>query len=208
MSKASTSCFRVTLLVAIACFAVVACHADDTIPLLTGNFDAFGSLNFGTGSNLVILNGPSAVGMTFSPPANLPSNTLPCPPTCDFTITLWNGSAIGGAVDMIADIGGGTIDMAGGMTGGEISGFRQIANNPNVCCDANEWQFDFTFRGIWSNGWWSEGSSSIHVGTFNGITEGSVAMTTFTPEPGTIALLSTGIVCGWRSWKSRNRFLV
>jgi hypothetical protein len=215
MPKGSTSCFRVSLIVAIASFAVVAGHAD-TIPSLTGDFtiETLESSNFGTGENSAPIFRlpdlpPGTAAIMFSPPANLPSNTLPCPPACDFTVTFWNGSAIGGTVGMDADIGGQFITMTGWMTGGEISGFRQIVNNPNLCCDANEWQFDFTFRGIWSNGWWSEGSSSIHISTNPpGETFGSVAMTTFaTPEPGTIALLSTGIVLGWRSWRSRNRFL-
>ena len=56
---------------------------------------------------------------------------------------------------------------------------------------ANEWQFDFTFRGMWDNGWWSEGSSSIHVGT-NDYRGGSLTMTTYTPEPSTLSLIGLG----------------
>ena len=214
MSKASTSCFKVTLLVAIVCFAVVAGHAD-TIPELTGTFNVFGSDNFGNPRvNMVNLISPIGVpfaGMTFSPPANLPFTTITNCSTygCVF-VTLWDGSAFGGAVGMGADVGGGQfITMTGGMTGGVISGLQEECTG-NLICYADEWQFDFTFRGIWSNGWWSEGSSSIHISTNPpGETFGSVAMTTFaTPEPGTIALLSTGIVCGWRSWRRRNRILV
>jgi len=83
-----------------------------------------------------------------------------------------------------------------------MAGFRQEAQGIEDIY-INEWQFDFTFRGVWSNGWWSEGSGDIHVGTTQD-TQGTVALTTFTPEPGPIALLSSGIVLGWRSWKRRN----
>ena len=174
------------------------------------------SSNFGTGENSAPLFrfpdlplGTAAI--MFSPPANLPSNEIMrCDSQGCITQITWNGSAIGGSVGMelFNDSGQTIANMKGGMNGGEISGFFQSCTG-NLICEANEWQFDFTFRGIWSNGWWSEGSSGIHISTNPpGDTFGSVAMTTFTPEPGTIALLSTGIVCGWRRWRSRKRFLV
>jgi len=148
--------------------------ADNTIPpWLTGSFFVEGFDNFGLGENSVfVLSGPPFFPeMTFSPPANLPSQTTEiCDPipSCNqlFGFTaVWNGSAIGGAVRMFTqDMSGQPISLTGWMTGGVISGFRQeVMGIEDIYI--NEWQFDFTFRGIWSNGWWSEGSSSIHVGT-------------------------------------------
>ena len=108
---------QILMICAVAgCLLVVAASADDTIPSFTGNFDVFGFLNFGTGVNSVSLTGPSTLGMDFSPPANLTSQTtVTCTPQGCTTQTLWNGSAIGGTVDMFADIGVQSISM--GLSG-------------------------------------------------------------------------------------------
>lgn len=88
MSKASTLYFRITLTIAIVCFAVAASHAD-IIPWLT-TFEVNGHDNGGLGDNFVFfltpgLPGPPFIDMTFSTPANLPSQTTvsvspPTPP--------------------------------------------------------------------------------------------------------------------------------
>jgi hypothetical protein len=102
--------------------------------------------------------------MAFSAPANLPSQTtVTCTPEFCLTQTIWNGSAIGGTVGMGAqDMFGKPISLTGGMTGGMISGFYENCEGI-VICYANEWQFDFTFRGVWNNGCWSEGSGATSV---------------------------------------------
>jgi hypothetical protein len=210
MSNASTLCFRVTLIVAIVCFSVVAGHAG-TVPELTGTFEPVGLGNNPAGPFTVSFPpNPFVTQMTFSQPANLPSQTtMNCAPQGCFIQTDWNGSAVGGGVDMVTvtDTGIQTINMTGLMTGGTISGFL-IECTGILICDGYNWDYDFTFRGIWSNGWFTDGSASIRTGVM-GDAQGTVTMTTFdTPEPETIALLSAGIVCGWRSWRRRNRILV
>jgi len=75
MSKAWTLCFGITLTIAIVCFAVAASHAD-IIPWLT-TFEVNGHDNGGLGDNFVsfLTPGPPLIDMTFSIPANLPSQT-------------------------------------------------------------------------------------------------------------------------------------
>jgi hypothetical protein len=150
--------------------------------------------------------------MFFSPPANLPSTTIVnCSPEGSITAIFWNGLRFGGLVNTLAqfDQTSPILSMTGWMTGGVISGFQEFCEGQEICY-SNKWQFDFTFRGIWSNGWCSEGSSSMHVATTNppGLTFGSFTITMFSPEPATMALLSPGIVLGWLSWRSRNQFRV
>ena len=213
MSKASTLCFRVTLIVAIVCCAVVAGHAD-IIPELTGDFIAYaptGGLPDGrTGVPLYLPTGGFSGALMFlAPPANLPSKTTTTctdPNNC-VIVTIWDGSAIGGPVSMSADIGGQTINMTGVMTGGSIFGQNIICDNPFFPCFDWQWDFSFSFRGSWSNSWFTEGEAGITMSPGDtGETRGTVSMTTSTtPEPGTIVLLSSGIVFGWRSWRRRSR---
>jgi hypothetical protein len=89
-----------------------------------------------------------------------------------------------------------TLTFSGSMSGGKITGFRVDT------IGSNNWQFDFAFSGIWSNGWRSEGVADVSecapidafLGCYEDV-EGSLEMTTSTtPEPGTLLTLGSGIL--------------
>jgi hypothetical protein len=182
--------------------------ADDTVPWLTGTFDvlSFGP-NPGFGENSAYFYvppigvGPAVGSMSFTPPANLPHTSFTyCYAwnNCSWytTFTTWDGSAVGGTTNFVA----GTepddtfLTMAGWMTDGGIQGREVVSCTPFCAYAERNWAFSYTFRGVWSNGWWSEGY--VTVGLFGDelAASGVLEMTTHTPEPGTLGLIGAGLV--------------
>lgn len=185
--------------VLLSCSTAITAHAD-TVPWLTGDFQLFGNGNYGTGDNFVAFTPPPPIGLfVFSPPPNLPNSTFCVSPPIEGwnCVTTWNGNAFGGSVaflDVKLNEGDPALTFSGWMSGGQITGGRWTDCIGSCGDQYNQWSFDFTFRGVWSNGWWSEGSANAIIPSV-GETDASLQMTTFTtPEPGTLLMLASGIL--------------
>jgi hypothetical protein len=62
---------------------------------------------------------------------------------------------------------------------------------------------NYSFTGVWTNQWHTVGSVSTFYSS-EGPQDTIASITTNTPEPGTIALLTTGILCGLRRCTKRH----
>lgn len=187
-----------SLLVVLALSSLsVNAHAD-TVSELTGHF-VFDSANGSLGSH--------NWGYVWTPPNGLfdfsvvlPTESLEkaetCmdPPTCYIHQIVWEGPALSGTVSWTnLNNSASSTTFAGWMTSSDISVW-EMWDDRGGWDGVYEYGLDFTFRGVWSNGWWAEGSTVALTHT-TGSTDGYFDMTTSTPEPDSLVLFASGALC-------------
>jgi hypothetical protein len=199
MKKPLRSSLQIALLCGICCVLATATYAD-TVPLLTGHFDLAG---FQPGGTLTFETPPYAT-VNFAPPSEL-HVTKWCT-ACDdqserVDYATYAGSMVGGLFSISAQVQPGgsqpPIWFMGSITGGTSSGWTWTVCNVCIGDPLDQWVYDFTFRGTWSNGWYSKGSAYTSINYFDsGI--GSIDMITSTtsptPEPGTFVLFGSSML--------------
>ena len=200
--KTVTVLLRIMLVLVLVCSVLPKAYASDTVPWLTGNFTLTcfaGSCSGGDGSGVSSFQPPPYGQMVFSPPPNLPY-TYSCERCDDPAYGTWEwdyaGSAIGGAVGFSGvqlQYSDPALGFNGWMTGGSVTGWVEDFGTMLNTDPINQWYLDFTFRGVWDNGWWSVGTANMSTDS-TGDAWGTVEMTTYTPEPGTFALLGSAIL--------------
>lgn len=207
MKSQSNCSLRILLVVAICCSAVSIAHADNTVPWLTGQAAVSGAVGFGDsgggfGSGFMDMSifGPDLLNGSISWDANLVGygQGYICynPPGCTTWEIDYSAGMRGGAFAMTVNRGSQVLQFTGSVTNGGLDG-GYGEQDIGIGVRGSWWQFDVvTFKGAWSNGWTGSGGfyaqPSYHC---CGVVEGEFFMTTTAPEPGGIALFSSGILC-------------
>ena len=199
MKKSLRSSLQIALWCGICCVLATSTYAGN-VPLFTGHFDLVGWEPGGT--------------LTFETPPYATVNFAPSP---DLHVTRWcfdcdnpayrvdyatyDGSMVGGLFSISAQVQADgsepPIWFTGSITGGTASGWTWTVCNVCIGDPLDQWVYGLTFRGTWSNGWYSKGSAYASINYFNaGI--GSIDMITSTtsptPDPGTFVLLGSSIL--------------
>lgn len=147
---------------------------------------ALASCNFDPGSQ----GSPEQGVADFSPVAPGWSATFDSGPAIAWGIIFGAYQAEFGTGGSFAIAAPGGLQLSGMLTSGVAFSF------PGGYAETVAW-----FQGYWSNGLYADGMMVWQ--NFDAGAPATLDVTTFTPEPGTIALLGAGIVCGWRKWRSR-----
>ena len=197
MIRPLRSSLQIALLCGI-CFVLATATYASNVPELTGYFNLGG---FQPGG-IEWLGSPPYAAVSIGPPADLhvTSGCYSCDnPNYRVDWAVYDGSMVDGGFSMFAQVQSSDpnpIWFTGSITGGSVSGWTQTVCSLCFGDPINQWTYGLTFRGTWSNGWYSQGSANARLSFNSG--EGSIYMTTSTtsptPEPGTFVLFGSSLL--------------